>query len=65
MRITHLEKCTCGRAGLLKKVFDKFVDDLRDDHTKGEEDDMEVAAEEEMRGETAEGYKDGHQRHPR
>jgi len=63
--VAHLEEGAGGGAGLLDGGLDDFVDELRQDEAQSEEHALELAPEEEVGDEAAEGDEDGHQGNPR
>lgn len=64
MRVAHLEERAGGGAGLLDGGFDDFVDELGDDKAEGEEDALELAAEDEVRDEATQRDEDGDEGYP-
>ena len=64
VRVAHLEERAGGGAGLLDGGFDDFVDELGDDKAEGEEDALELAAEDEVRDEATQRDEDGDEGYP-
>lgn len=62
--VAHLEDGACLWAFLLDGGFDELVDELGEDEAGGEEHALELTAEEEVAGETAEGDEDWDQGDP-
>lgn len=63
--VAHLEGGAGLRPSLLDGGLDELIEDLGDEEAKGEEEALELAAEEEVGDESAEGDEDGDEGYPR
>jgi len=63
--VAHLKECAGGGPCLLDGGLDDFIDELRQDEAEREEHALELAAEEEVGDEAAEGDEDGDEGNPR
>lgn len=64
MRVAALERSAGLGSRLLDGGLDELVEDLGDEEAEGEEEALELAAEEEVGGEAAEGDEDGDEGDP-